>query len=91
MKKHPWLCFFAILLVAGLVVGLSAADLWQYIIDFTKIGIDLVVDWLKEVVVALRDSFAGVTEGTSTEVTTTENMLSLDETNCILGLFKFSL
>ena len=91
MKKHPWLCFFAILLVAGLVVGLSAADLWQYIIDFTKIGIDLVVDWLKEVVVALRDSFAGVTEGTSTEVTTTENMLSLDATNCILGLFKFSL
>ena len=91
MKKHPWLCFFAILLVAGLVVGLSAADLWQYIIDFTKIGIDLVVSWLKEVVVALRDSFAGVTEGTSTEVTTTENMLSLDATNCILGLFKFSL
>ena len=91
MKKHPWLCFFAILLVAGLVVGLSAADLWQYIIDFTKIGIDLFVDWLKEVVVALRDSFAGVTEGTSTEVTTTENMLSLDATNCILGLFKFSL
>lgn len=91
MKKHPWLCFFAILLVAGLVVGLSAADLWQYIIDFTKIGIDLVVSWLKEVVVALRDSFTGVTEGTSTEVTTTENMLSLEATNCILGLFKFSL
>lgn len=91
MKKHPWLCFFAILLVAGLVVGLSAADLWQYIIDFTKIGIDLVVSWLKEVVVALRDSFTGITEGTSTEVTTTENMLSLDATNCILGLFKFSL
>lgn len=91
MKKHPWLCFFAILLVAGLVVGLSAADLWQYIIDFTKIGIDLVVSWLKEVVVALRDSFTGITEGTSAEVTTTENMLSLDATNCILGLFKFSL
>ena len=91
MKKHPWLCFFAILLVAGLVVGLSAADLWQYIIDFTKIGIDLVVSWLKEVVVALRDSFTGITEGTSTEVTTAENMLSLDATNCILGLFKFSL
>lgn len=91
MKKHPWLCFFAILLVAGLVVGLSAADLWQYIIDFTKIGIDLVVSWLKEVVVALRDSFTGITEGTSTEVTTTENMLSLEATNCILGLFKFSL
>lgn len=91
MKKHPWLCFFAILLVAGLVVGLSAADLWQYIIDFTKIGIDLVVSWLKEVVVALRDSFTGITEGTSTEVTTTENMLSLNATNCILGLFKFSL
>lgn len=91
MKKHPWLCFFAILLVAGLVVGLSAADLWQYIIDFTKIGIDLVVNWLKEVIVALRDSFTGITEGTNTEVATTENMLSLDATNCILGLFKFSL
>lgn len=91
MKKHPWLCFFAILLVAGLVVGLSAADLWQYIIDFTKIGIDLVVSWLKEVVVALRDAFTGVTSGTGTEVTTTENMLDLDTTNCILGLFNFSL
>ncbi|MGN0006363.1 MAG: hypothetical protein ACI37Z_10415 [Candidatus Gastranaerophilaceae bacterium] len=91
MKKHPWLCFFAILLVAGLVVGLSAADLWQYIIDFTKIGIDLVVSWLKEVVVALRDSFTGVTSGTSTEVTTTENMLDLSTANCILGLFNFSL
>lgn len=61
MRKHPWLCFFAILLVVGLVVGLSAADLWKYIIDFMKIGVDLLVKWLDEVVRALRDSITSVT------------------------------
>lgn len=61
MKKHPWFCFFAILLVAGLVVGLTATDLWQYIVDFMKIGVDLLVKWLDEVIRALRDSITSVT------------------------------
>lgn len=61
MKKHPWACFTVILIVTGLVIGLSAADLWQYIIDFMRIGIDLFVTWIDEVIRALRDSITSVT------------------------------
>lgn len=78
MKKHPWLCFLAILLVAGLVIGISAADLWQYIIDFMKIGVDLIVKWIDELIRALRDSITSVTKGsgeTSSVVETTTSFI----------------
>lgn len=85
MKKHPWLCFFAILIVAGLVVGLTAADLWSYIIDFMKIGVDLLINWLNEVVKALRDSITSVTGTTSSPQLPT----TMEAAN-ILDVIKFS-
>lgn len=61
MGKHPWLCAVIVLIIVGLVLGLTAADLWDYIIDFMKQGIDLFVKWLDEVIKALRDSISSVT------------------------------
>lgn len=61
MGKHPWICLIVILIIVGLLIGISAADLWQYIIDFIKIGIDLFVKWLDEIIKALRDSISSVT------------------------------
>jgi len=63
MSKHPWLIFFTVLIAVGLIVGISVGDLWQYIIDFTKMGIDLFVNWINEVITALRDSISDVTPG----------------------------
>ena len=57
MKKHPILTILTILLVCGLLIGISATDLWNYIIEFCKVGINLFVAWLNEMVIALRDAF----------------------------------
>lgn len=85
MKKHPWLCFFIIMLVVGLVVGISATDLWQYIVDFMKIGVDLLIKWLNEVINAIRDSLTSVTRtNTSTSLPTSM------ETAQIMGVIRFS-
>ena len=43
MGKHPWLFAIIVLVLAGLIIGVSATDMWQYIIDFCKVGIDLFV------------------------------------------------
>lgn len=85
MKKHPWLCFFIIMLVVGLVVGISATDLWQYIVDFMKIGVDLLIKWLNEVINAIRDSLTSVT-GTNTSTSLPTSM----ETAQIMGVIRFS-
>lgn len=93
MKKHPWLCFFAILIVAGLVIGITAGDLWQYIIDFIRIGIDLFVKWMDEVIRALRDSITSVTgpaggsDASTPETTTTLTSLCM---NKIANIIHFS-
>ena len=65
MGKHPWLFAIIVLVLAGLIIGISATDMWQYIIDFSKVGIDLFVQWLNEIIRALRDSITSVT-GTKT-------------------------
>lgn len=65
MGKHPWLFAIIVLVLAGLIIGISATDMWQYIIDFCKVGIDLFVQWLNEIIRALRDSITSVT-GTKT-------------------------
>ena len=57
MKKHPILVIVTILIICGLVLGITATDLWDYIIDFCSIGIHLFVKWLNEMVIALRDAF----------------------------------
>lgn len=67
MGKHPWLFAIIVLVLAGLIIGISATDMWQYIIDFCKVGIDLFVQWLNEIIRALRDSITSVT-GTKTTV-----------------------
>lgn len=85
MKKHPWLCFFIIMLVVGLVVGISATDLWQYIVDFMKIGVDLLIKWLNEVINAIRDSLTSVT-GTNNSTSLPTSM----ETAQIMGVIRFS-
>ena len=68
-----------------LVVGLTAADLWSYIIDFMKIGVDLLINWLNEVVKALRDSITSVTGTTSSSQLPT----TMEAAN-ILDVIKFS-
>lgn len=85
MKKHPWLCFFIIMLVVGLVVGISATDLWQYIVDFMKIGVDLLIKWLNEVINAIRDSLTSVT-GTNNSTSLPTSM----EAAQIMGVIRFS-
>lgn len=60
MGKHPWLFAIIVLVLAGLIIGISATDMWQYIIDFCKVGIDLFVQWLNEIIRALRDSITSV-------------------------------
>ena len=76
MGKHPWLFAIIVLVLAGLIIGISATDMWQYIIDFCKVGIDLFVKWLNEIIRALRNSITSVT-GTKT-------------TACMQGLFFLS-
>lgn len=61
MGKHPWLFAIIVLVLAGLIIGISATDMWQYIIDFCKVGIDLFVQWLNEIIRASRDSITSVT------------------------------
>ena len=61
MKKHPFFTVIVILMICGLVVGISATDLWTYIIDFCKVGIELFVNWLSEMIIALRDAFKEAT------------------------------
>lgn len=85
MKKHPWLCFVIIMLVVGLVVGISATDLWQYIVDFMKIGVDLLIKWLNEVINAIRDSLTSVT-GTNSSTSLPTSM----EAAQIMGVIRFS-
>ena len=65
MGKHPWLFAIIVLVLAGLIIGISATDIWQYIIDFCKVGIDLFVQWLNDIIRAWRDSITSVT-GTKT-------------------------
>lgn len=65
MGKHPWLFAIIVLVLAGLIIGISATDMWQYIIDFCKVGIDLFVKWLNEIIRALHNSITSVT-GTKT-------------------------
>ena len=65
MGKHPWLFAIIVLVLAGLIIGISATDMWQYIIDFCKVGIYLFVQWLNEIIRALRNSITSVT-GTKT-------------------------
>lgn len=85
MKKHPWLCFVIIMLVVGIVVGISATDLWQYIVDFMKIGVDLLIKWLNEVVKAIRDSLVSVT-GTNNS----DGLPTSIEAAQIMGVIRFS-
>lgn len=85
MKKHPWLCFVIIMLVVGLVVGISATDLWQYIVDFMKIGVDLLIKWLNEVINAIRDSLTSVI-GTNSSTSLPTSM----EAAQIMGVIRFS-
>lgn len=73
------------MLVVGLVVGISATDLWQYIVDFMKIGVDLLIKWLNEVINAIRDSLTSVT-GTNTSTSLPTSM----ETAQIMGVIRFS-
>lgn len=73
------------MLVVGLVVGIRATDLWQYIVDFMKIGVDLLIKWLNEVVNAIRDSLTSVT-GTNTSTSLPTSM----ETAQIMGVIRFS-
>lgn len=66
MGKHPWLFAIIVLVLAGLIIGISATDMWQYIIDFCKVGIDLFVQWLNEIIRALRNSITSVTDTKTT-------------------------
>lgn len=61
MKSNPWLIILLIVVIAALILGFTVGDIWQYIIDFIKQGIDFVVHYLNELIVALRDSLASVT------------------------------
>lgn len=56
MKKHPFLLILLVLVVVGLVLGISAGDLWSYIIDFLKEGISLFIAWMDQIITAIRDS-----------------------------------
>lgn len=57
MKKHPILIIVIILIICGLVVGVSATDLWNYVIDFCSVAIHWFVAWLNEMIITLRDAF----------------------------------
>ena len=73
------------MLVVGIVVGISATDLWQYIVDFMKIGVDLLIKWLNEVVKAIRDSLVSVT-GTNNS----DGLPTSIEAAQIMGVIRFS-
>lgn len=56
MNKHPFLVILAVLLIVGLVLGISAGDLWTYIVDFIKEGIRLFIAWMDEIIRTIRES-----------------------------------
>lgn len=57
MKKHPILLCVVILVAVGLVLGLSATDVWNYVIELCSVVIHWFVAWLNEIIIALRDAF----------------------------------
>lgn len=61
MKKHPFILIVAILVIVGLVLGLSATDVWEYFIEICRTGIQIFMAWLNEIILALRDSLASMT------------------------------
>lgn len=60
MKRHPVLCVILILIVVALLLGITAGDLWQYLIDFCKWGVALFINWISEMIQAIKDSLVSV-------------------------------
>ena len=63
MRNHSGLFLVFILILIALIMGISAADLWGYILDFTKIAFKYICEWIQTAIYAIRDALtSGVSQ-----------------------------
>lgn len=71
MRRHSGLFILLILILIAIILGITASDLWDYILNFTKIAFNYACEWLKTVIYTIRDSLStGLKGETSPEATT---------------------
>ena len=80
MRNHSGLFILFILILIAIIMGISAADLWSYILDFTKIVFKYLCEWIQTVIYALRDA---LTSGLKANKSTATNQA----VNAVLQLF----
>ncbi len=56
MRRHPVITTIVILMLVALLLGITAGDAWHYIIDFCKTGVTLFIDWMDEMIRAIKES-----------------------------------
>lgn len=72
MRRHSGLFFLFILILIAIILGISASDLWSYIIDFTKVAFAYVCEWIQTVIYTIRDSLSAGLKGEASPEATTQ-------------------
>lgn len=80
MRNHSGIFILFILILIAIIMGISAADLWSYILDFTKIVFKYLCEWVQTVIYALRDALTSGLKGDKSTATT-------QAVNAVLQLF----
>ena len=80
MRNHSGLFILFILILIAIIIGISAADLWSYILDFTKIVFKYLCEWVQTVIYALRDALTSGLKANKPTATT-------QAVNAVLQLF----
>ena len=67
MRKALWI-ILAIAIVVAVILGISATDLWDYIIDLTRIAFKFLTNWIINVVEAVKEALLEAVSDTDEEV-----------------------